>query len=402
MIKDLDKRAFNEVERLKKDFNETLIRKRFRNKVRTFNFLGTRDSNGEPIKKILFEGLEGSILDIELKAVLSSSQNFYIKFNSLIVYKKLVAENFDVSLNLELGKSNTLEIYSNGEIDCGLKLKGNIDIQELDNIQIINLLNSYYVASSVGSEVYFKDYTFFEDLVENFYNKNGTIKKNFKSFSTLIRKSNGMVYNYTLVVLSGSLEEGYSISRSDNGFKSEHGIIFDKEQGAFLPILSDHYGYGIVSFEDNSFFITYYNIDFLIVKDESISFDLKYQVKTIGAIDYPNEKYFNYFGFWFIDKNNDAYLVLSKDCSLENIEFFNSPIYLGKASRIKVYAIENEFVVFLSFDNVVTKIVLNITHDNLSVNASRVSKKVVKNVDFGFLDGNEEYYISNGCITKLT
>ena len=94
--------------------------------------------------------------------------------------------------------------------------------------------------------------------------------------------------------------------------------------------------------------------------------------------------------------------MLSKDCSLENIEFFNSPIYLGKASRIKVYAMENEFVVFLSFDNAVTKIVLNITHDNLSVNASRVSKKVVKNVDFGFLDGNEEYYISNGCITKLT
>lgn len=396
----LDIRAFNEVRELKKDFTDTFIRKRFRDKVKTFHFQG--DGSASPIKVIEFEGLAGSIFNLRVEASVASSQNFYIKFNSLTIYKNKPMENFELDINLELEKNNTLEFFSDGEIFVKAILKGNIDIQDLDNIEIVEVAQTYYVSRRFGDKTYFNRYSIFETLADEFELVGGSIKENFVTFSKLINNVNGLVYNYTLAVLTGNPEQGFVMTHSNDGFVLEHTVEYDYSNGVLLPIISSFYNFGIVAFENNSFFINYYDAEYQKIKELLVSFDLKYPVKSVSNIDYFNDTEFNHHGFAFVDKNNDAYLVLVKDSSVEDLEFHNSPVYLGKATNVKIYSKGNKFIVYLSYDNAVTKIVLNITHDSLSLNANRMSKTSVKNVSFGFLDGEEDYYYSNGYITKLT
>jgi len=400
MNANLDVRAFNEVRELKKEFNDSLIKKRFRDKSRIFSFEGSGSTI--PIKSIDFEGIAGTLLNLKVEATLNTSQIIYVKFNSIIIYKVVKSENFGFELDLELSSNNTIEFYSDGEIFVQAKLRGNIDIQELDNIEIIKLMDDYHVITNVGGKTYYSSYNLFDSLKENIVLRSEKILDNYISYSNLISDLNSQVYNDNLVVLTGNTESGFIIKQSDEDFTIEHSIEYSYNSGSILPMVSDFYKFGIVAFENNSFFINYYNSNYEKVNEVGLNYSLKYPIKYIGGFEYVNKTDFNHHGFWFIDKNNDAYLVLSIDGKVQKIKFHNSPAYLGKASRVKVYSKGNEFIIYLSYDNMVTKIILNISHDSYSLNVGRKGKTSIKNVDFGFLDNDEDYYYSNGCITKLT
>ena len=137
------------------------------------------------------------------------------------------------------------------------------------------------------------------------------------------------------------------------------------------------------------------------VKSIEILFDLKYQVEKFGGLCYLDGSEFLNHGFWFIDKNNDAYIVLAKNLTENNILFAELPIYIGKVAEMKAYLNGSKLFIYLSYDNSVTKLVFNISNDGYSINLNRENRAIVKNVELGFYD-EEDFYYTNDHFIKLT
>lgn len=394
-MNDFNVMILNEVQELRKKLNANFIKKRFRNKSKKIWLLLDLS------EKLEFESIPETIIKLKIKGEFDNLSNLTIIFNSVTVFKENLQGEFDVELFLETEQFNSLELIGELVSLIRLELIGNIDFQKLNEVNILTADGKYFVVSKIGKRNLLSLYQNLEDLIDNFKVGTGNVIENFICSGSCLKSENGKVFNDYSILITGNKELGFYSSKSSDEFVSSNEIQVQFDNFQVLPIFHNYFHFGLISNEENKFHINYYDLNYQKVKSIELLFDLKYQVEKFGGLCYLDGSEFLNHGFWFIDKNNDAYIVLAKNLTENNILFAELPIYIGKVAEMKAYVNGSKLFIYLSYDNSVTKLVFNISNDGYSINLNRENRAIVKNVELGFYD-EEDFYYTNDHFIKLT
>lgn len=139
-----------------------------------------------------------------------------------------------------------------------------------------------------------------------------------------------------------SLEDNYlTLRRKNTNFQTKRniGVANIAEKAALIPIIHTRYSYHVAYYKNKALTSLYLDSNYNIMRTLEHNVDINYSITSMGGFTYKAGSTYLINGFWFIDSNNDAYLVVARNYARSSTVFYYHDITfpLGKADQIKLY-----------------------------------------------------------------
>ena len=391
MISDETLYLQSQVNELKKNYEEVSS---YNKSIEKFKFVFA-PSQTSFVKSLNFKCFE-KFVKVKFRCKQNQTNLFYINLNSVTIFKSS-EKNFSNEFVLECNKSNTLEIYFEGEtgtINVFLEIFGAIELLAHKSMSLVKLNSKYYALSDNGDA----KLDGFESL-EKLESGEGS-DLNIQGFI-----SNCCKYNLTEFEVSDSiilLEDNskYYMQSVLDETKAKTLVLENGKAYAVFPILDATYSYGLLYKANSNLKIKYFKSDNTSDKEADLDFNLKFDIKKAGAMN-QEIKTSGHYGFWFIDANDDAYIVFSKVDEVGETNSFYEPVYVGKSLHLNIYLYNNKILSFSSVNNCVVYSEYTLTFSVGLVLLTKTELEKYKNAEFGFVVADEKLLYSNGYLTYL-
>ena len=266
----------SQVNELKKNYEEVSS---YNKSIEKFKFVFA-PSQTAFVKSLNFKCFE-KFVKVKFRCKQNQTNLFYINLNSVTIFKS-GEKNFSSELVLECNKSNTLEIYFEGEtgtINVFLEIFGAIELLAPKSMSLVKLNSKYYALSNNGDA----KLDCFESL-ENLESGDGS-NLNIQGFI-----SNCCKYNLTefgvsdLIVLLEDNSKYYVQSVLDET-NTKTLVLENGKAYAVFPILDATYSYGLLYKSNGNLKVKYFKLDNTSDKEADLDFNLKFDIKKAGAIN---------------------------------------------------------------------------------------------------------------------
>lgn len=379
----------SQINELKKNYEEVSS---YNKSIEKFNFI-LKPLETQSVKSLNFKCFEKYIV-LKFRGKQNCENSFYINFNSVTIFKtseKVFAKEFI----LEVNKVNSIEIFYKGNSDETIKtfmeIYGSIELENFKGMNLSKINSKYYLINQ--NEKMLENFDSL-DMLEIF---DGGFE-NLEGYIACCEKYNISEFKADDLLLLLKEDSKYYVRSCLNSNRNL--VLENGEAYGMFPILDETYKYGLFCKVGNDYKIKYFKLDNTTDKEAVLNLSLKFDIFKAGGFYYI-ESGISHYGFWFIDVNNDAYLVFSKLSAVGETNEFYEPIYVGKSNHINMYLYNSNIVSFNSINNFVVYSEYSLSILSSVASLTKTQLKKYKNVEYGFIVGENKMLYSNGCLTYL-
>ncbi len=370
--------AFDMVNDVKKQLINEQLKENF--KIKELFFKGRFNNLSWQVD---FKGLEGTVAKFNF-VINQSNTNLVFNLNGINVFNSTTNE---VNFNLPILKANTLKISCSELIEqpFTLLILGNV----VDD-KIKNKLFLYEKDDSIDAFYYDEGYKYAVlSCPQDLFGEDLQAMPLTGQFFNACHKLASAIIAHDDVCILSKVDGYLTITRKSSQFGTAQIVggynITDK--ACLVPISHSRLSYHIVYIKNNTITSLLLASNYTITRTIVHSITLTYPIVDMGGCVYAAGSSYLFNGFWFVDSNNDAYLVATKNYtrSTTTFSYHNNAFKLGKAETLRLYVDGFNITCYLIYQNKVTILAFYVNINNTLNFLQLISKEQYSCVDDGML-----------------